>query len=158
MLEIRLLSDHPTSIRSVAKLLKQNVLRLPYTQEAIERELAKYTPHELVNRIHQNPLDILIALYEGQPVGVLIHREDAGTRWIEWLVVDLNYRRLGIGNKLLSELINIAAYSPFHKIWLDTRTENTSAKRFFEAFGFRHLVTIKQHWYGLDYDLYEFLL
>ena len=67
--------------------------------------------------------------------------------WIDDFVMDLHFRRLGIGRALMQRVVNWAKVRHLPGIMLETQDINVPACRFYENFGFRL--------YGFDTYLYK---
>ena len=57
--------------------------------------------------------------------------------WIDDFVVDLHFRRLGVGRALMQRVVNWAKVRHLPGIMLETQDINVPACRFYENFGFR---------------------
>jgi ribosomal-protein-alanine N-acetyltransferase len=68
------------------------------------------------------------------------------TTHIMILAVDLNYRRKGIGSKLLERTIEISEMLPVNLIRLEVRLNNEAAIKFYEKYDFRIINTIKEYY------------
>ncbi|MBK5113463.1 MAG: GNAT family N-acetyltransferase [Candidatus Heimdallarchaeota archaeon] len=68
------------------------------------------------------------------------------TTHIKILAVDLDYRRKGIGSKLLERTIEISEMLPINLIRLEVRLTNNAAIKFYERYGFRIINTIEQYY------------
>jgi ribosomal-protein-alanine N-acetyltransferase len=68
------------------------------------------------------------------------------TTHIMILAVDLDYRRKGIGSKLLERTIEISEMLPINLIRLEVRLTNNAAIKFYERYGFRIINTIEQYY------------
>jgi ribosomal protein S18 acetylase RimI-like enzyme len=88
-------------------------------------------------------------------VGFCISSYDAGLIWLAWFGVLPAARGQGIGGRLLAALSQTMTVRRAHKIWCDTRTANDKAQRVLEAFGFREIAQLRNHWYGQDFLLWE---
>lgn len=67
--------------------------------------------------------------------------------WIDDFVVDLHFRRLGVGRAMMQRVVNWAKVRQLPGIMLETQDINVPACRFYENFGFRL--------YGFDTYLYK---
>ena len=66
---------------------------------------------------------------------------------IDNIFVEENYRRKGIGNKLMSYLISIAIEKRVVNITLEVRVSNIAARKLYKKFGFRE-VALRKYYYG----------
>ena len=53
--------------------------------------------------------------------------------------VDLNYRRLGIGRKMVQVLLNMAKENGYDTVYLDTPTSEIAARTLYERMSFTFL-------------------
>lgn len=144
---------------AVSTLIEKVVSPLDYYSEAARRaEIAKYTPENLVALIREDQQSILIASDPAGPVGFCISRFDDGLLWLAWIGVAASHRHTGLAMELLRALEASARTRGAHKLWCDCRTTNAASKALLERFGFRIICTVKNHWYGHDYHLWEKLI
>ena len=78
----------------------------------------------------------LVAEQEAQPVGFVVAKVVAGDWEIENIVVRANSQRQGIGEQLLSRLIQEARRNGARQILLEVRSQNTAAKNLYNKCGF----------------------
>jgi GNAT superfamily N-acetyltransferase len=100
------------------------ITALPYyNAEAKAGEPAKYTAHQLRDRIHDDLESVLVASAHEKLVGFCFSNKDDHAIWLAWLGVHPDYRRLGIGKLLLDRLEQRAKRLASHKIWCDMRPQ-----------------------------------
>ncbi|MBC5811218.1 MAG: GNAT family N-acetyltransferase [Candidatus Eremiobacteraeota bacterium] len=99
------------------------------------------------------------AAIEGDEVrGVLAVRISASLAHVESLVVATEYRRRGIGRRLLARAEEIANYYNCHKVTLEVPAVGP-ARGFFEACGYKTEAVLPQHTFKKDVAvLRKFLL
>jgi ribosomal protein S18 acetylase RimI-like enzyme len=138
-------------------LLFGQVLRaLPYyNQRAQASELAKYSSDELRELVLADPGSVLVAKIGQRLAGFCVSREDDMLVWLSWIGVHPECRRKGIASALLGALDERARALGAHKIWCDSRTNNELSKTVLAAYGYRQICTIRNHWYGQDFILWE---
>ena len=137
-------------------MFRQLVVGLPYYNEISKRsEIAKYAPESLRMSELESPSSVLVARDEGRLVGFCFSKDDDGLIWLAWFGVHPTYRRRGIGLALLQKLEEIAHNKNSHKIWCDCRTENEASKAALSKYGYIELCTVRKHWYGQDFILWE---
>ena len=126
-----------------------------YNNRAKREESAKYSADKLLQMCDVEPDSILIAILSARVVGYCFSNYDDGVVWASWLGVAPEHRRAGIGLMLLSTVIETLPARRAHKIWCDIRTENVQSRNVLVKMGFRKIVTLTNHWYGQDFDLWE---
>ncbi len=125
-----------------------------YSRAAQNAEMRKYSPAKVFSLLSDSTQILLVAKDGKEIVGFLHGHFDAGTFWVDWIGVSEKYRRSHTASELLSFLENKIRRTA-HKIWLDTRTENKEAVRFFKKNGFKKIATLSDHWYRQDFFLWE---
>lgn len=141
---------------AVSELFAFVVNGLPYYNDAAKRsEIAKYGPEELRASIAEDPDSVLIAKSDAEFLGFCISRSDDSLIWLSWFGVHPNYRNQGIASELLSAFEGSVAAGRSHKIWCDCRTENLASKIILSSRGYIPLCTVRNHWYGQDFILWE---
>lgn len=126
-----------------------------YNAPAIASELTKYSAAGLRALLAGDPQAVLVARDGSELVGFCVSRFDDGTIWLSWFGTAAHARGRGIGTALITALKNRLPSRNAHKIWCDSRTENVESQSVLERAGFRHVVTLTNHWYGQDYFLWE---
>lgn len=140
----------------VATLFQEVVAGIPYYNRLSKRsESEKWSLEVLRAKLRGDAYSILVAHDENEILGFAFTRFDDYLIWIEWFGVDPASRRSGVGSALVQEVVRTAPERKAHKVWCDTRSNNTPAKSTFRKNGFRELVLLKNHWYGEDYILWE---
>lgn len=80
---------------------------------------------------------IIIALVDGKSAGcIALHRLSGDICEMKRLYVRENYRGLGIGKKLISQILEVAFQRNYRFIRLDTLPTMEKAQELYEAFGF----------------------
>ena len=140
-------------------MFRQIVSELPYYNEvAKSAEIAKYTPELLRASVSAKPESVLVARDGSKLAGFCFSEDDDGIIWLAWFGVHPSYRRHGIGQALLQQLEEVARQQSSHKIWCDCRTENEVSKAVLSHHGYTELCTVRNHWYGQDFILWEKLV
>ena len=141
---------------SLAALMHDTIRPLAYYNErAIHAELRKYSADGLRALIADDPEAALVARDAGGLAGFCVSRFDDGTIWLSWFGTAARARSRGIGSSLLAALARTLPSRQAHKIWCDSRVDNTESKSVLERAGFRRVATLTNHWYGQDYYLWE---
>lgn len=89
---------------------------------------------------------LYVAAFDNRLCGyiVLWHINDEGN--IMNLAVNPEYRRQGIGRKLINCIINLAQSKKIHSIFLEVRSKNIPAIRLYESFGFKTYAARKKYY------------
>lgn len=78
-----------------------------------------------------------VAEYDASVIGMVgVQRGAENVAEIRRLRVHPNYRRMGVGTKLMEQAISFCREKAYLKVILDTRIEREPAIRLFEKFGF----------------------
>ena len=126
-----------------------------YNEQALRAELSKYTAGTLRSMLTSDPAAVLVARDGADLTGFCVSRFDDGTIWLSWFGTAPGARRRGVGAALLAGLAKTLPSRRAHKIWCDSRTDNTESASVLERTGFRRIATLTNHWYGQDYFLWE---
>lgn len=126
-----------------------------YNPLAKKHEIARYNAAALAFKIKEDPYAALLACNENEIAGFCISRFDDYTIWLEWFGVTEKYRGAGITKQLLQALEKTVGERACHKIWCDCRTSNQAAIHLLTTTGYTEITTIKNHWYGQDFILWE---
>lgn len=126
-----------------------------YNDRARAEEIAKYSPDNLLLLTKEDPDSVLVATANGEPVGFCISRYDDGLIWLSWFGTKAEFRKLGVGRKLLQALDGTVRGRRAHKIWCDTRVDNLASQSVLEESGFKRIASFTNHWYGHDYFIWE---
>lgn len=126
-----------------------------YNQVAKSSEIAKYSIEALRESALNDPDSVLVAKVGNQVVGFCFSNSDDGLVWLAWFGVHSSFRRQGIGSVLLEKLEESVRNGRSHKIWCDCRTENEGSKVTLSKHGYVELCTVRNHWYGQDFILWE---
>ena len=141
---------------ALAVLMRETIEPLSfYNKRARRAELARYTARGLGALAAADPQSVLVARDGDALVGFCVSRFDDGTIWLSWFGTAAHARGRGIGAALLAALAETLATRHAHKIWCDSRVENTRSRSVLERAGFQRIATLTNHWYGQDYYLWE---
>jgi N-acetylglutamate synthase-like GNAT family acetyltransferase len=78
-----------------------------------------------------------LALEDGKPVGTIgLYELSPDVGYFVRFYVDKNYRRKGIGTRLLSTLTEFAKKNNYKKLFLTTSSDREAANKFFVKMGF----------------------
>jgi ribosomal protein S18 acetylase RimI-like enzyme len=143
-------------VDAVAALMRDVIEPLAYYNERAQRaELEKFTADRLRALVAEDSLGVLVAHDSSGLIGFCVSRFDDGTIWLSWFGTAARARGRGIGASLLAALAKTLPSRHAHKIWCDSRVDNTESKSVLERAGFRRIATLTNHWYGQDYFLWE---
>lgn len=143
-------------IDALAELMRATIEPLTYyNAEARRAELVKYNAAALRALAADDPQAVLVARDQADLIGFCVSRYDDGTIWLSWFGTAARARGRGTGAALLAALANTLAARHAHKIWCDSRTDNTESRSVLERAGFRRIATLTNHWFGQDYFLWE---
>lgn len=71
------------------------------------------------------------------------------------IIIDEKYRHMGLGSKLLDNLIEYLQKNDYRKIFLEVRADNLNAKLFYKKNGFEMINQRKKYYKdGVDADIY----
>lgn len=141
---------------TTGRLMRKVIRSLPICS-ARERcgEAAKYTAAVIRALVKDDPDAVLVAVADGHPVGFCVSRRDDGLLLLEWYGVDAAWRANGIGRQLLERVVTTAARRGCHKLWCDSNMGNKASHSLLCGLGFQPFATVKNHWYGEDFILWE---
>jgi N-acetylglutamate synthase-like GNAT family acetyltransferase len=119
MIKIELLKNHPEAIDSLAQIWHQVLGRIWVPDVPIERVKQRFVEHLNDDSI---PLTF-VALFNAKPIGMCSLRENDGIRpdlmpWLGSLVVDPDYQKQGIGEKLINATKEKAKQLGFEQLFL----------------------------------------
>ena len=146
----------PTEANQVNSIFQKILSTLDYYNDlAKNNERDRYTPTNLINKIKEDEYSVAVALDGEKIIGFCFSRKDDYTIWLEWFAVIEEYRRKGIGKLFLEYLEKTAAYRDAHKIWCDTRANNTKSINLLSSFGYEKIALVEKHWYQQDFILWH---
>jgi ribosomal protein S18 acetylase RimI-like enzyme len=141
-----------------AETLFQTIVRAStyYNEWAKKTELDRYSAAKLAEMAASEPESVVVARAGGELAGFCFsHNDSLGLVWLDWVGVAESCRRRGLARTLVRHLIEAAPARGAHKIWCDTRVGNAAAATIFEKLGFERICELRNHWYGLDYYLWQ---
>ncbi|MEO6316381.1 MAG: GNAT family N-acetyltransferase [Chitinophagaceae bacterium] len=146
----------PQDAEQLAAVLTTLINDIPhYNALAKQHETSRYSPAALLTKINDDRYAVIIAHMGDAIVGFCLSRFDDYTIWLEWFGVIAANRGKGITRQLLNKLEESVAERSCHKIWCDCRTTNQAAIHLLTGAGYAQLATIRNHWYGQDFILWE---
>lgn len=124
-------------------------------------------PEELITSRQPSPTKVkdrlrrythFVAKTGNQIIGVvgcsLVH----GTCMLKHMVIDQRYQRRGVGTTLTNQVIDFARKNNATKVWLDTVPIFSGAISLYQKLGFQKSGILRQHFWGVDVELYELIL
>lgn len=143
-------------VDALAALMRDTIQPLSYYNERARRaELAKYSADGLRSLVAEDPQAVLVARDRTGLIGFCVSRHDDGTLWLSWFGTASRARGRGVGASLLAALAKTLPSRHAHKIWCDSRVDNTQSQSVLERAGFHRITTLTNHWYEQDYYLWE---
>jgi ribosomal protein S18 acetylase RimI-like enzyme len=140
----------------LSALFGQILRALPYYNERAQAaELTKYSAAGLKELIRCDPGSVFVAKVGSKLIGYCFSSHDDALVWMAWIAVHPDYRRTKVASALIQTLEARAQSLGSHKIWCDCRTENEPSKLTLLHNGFRQICTIRNHWFGQDFILWE---
>lgn len=141
-------ADHPTALELFQESVLERQLRDGDTGADIDHLVEGY--------LSDDGSRLWVAEYAGAPVGMVgVQRTKADTAEIRRLRVRTEFRRRGIGSKLLGHAIGFCRETGYLKVVLDVRIERSPAIAMFDKLGFtlartREIEDHKLHVFYLD--------
>jgi ribosomal protein S18 acetylase RimI-like enzyme len=126
-----------------------------YCRSMRDEQLALYTSEYFNKKIEKDRLSVLKASIDGELAGFILSTNQTGPAWIDWLITDPKFRRNGLAERLVLDVVATAPQRNVHKIWCDTRSHNYPAIRIFERLGFTKKCELLCHWHKEDYLIWE---
>lgn len=113
-------------------------------------------PVKNIQRQHENGTTLLVARAKGQIVGFFIGmRHFGGVAFGSHLAVLKDFRRKGIGKKLILRWEEIAKKQGAHALVLQTIAKKTENVKFYESLGFRVIGLHEKFNFGNDYYILQ---
>lgn len=156
-ISIRQMND--ADAEELSNLISEVISPLVYYNElARKTEIEKYSPFRLKESIAEDEDSILLAFCDNRIIGFCITYFDDGLIWLSWIGVHPDFRRYKTAEKLLVKMEESVQARGAHKIWCDCRTVNTASISLLGGLGYKQICTVNNHWYGLDFILWEKLV
>jgi len=129
----------------IRKFLPSDIDKIVEIEKASFKQGA-YSKRRLENLSKKHPNDFLVAKLADKTVGYVIAYNKAGAIDFDSLAVDKKYRKLGIGKKLVSFMLNRFKKKGLKKASLEVRSSNKKAASFFQNLGFKITKVIKSYY------------
>ncbi|MFA6296137.1 MAG: GNAT family N-acetyltransferase [Patescibacteria group bacterium] len=149
------------NIKEFCDLAQRIILDLSYYSDIAKKNYAKsFEVKEIQNKIKNENKLFLSAKNNNKIVGFMYgFFDNTGLFWIEWIGINEENRRKGIGNEILKFLINYLKESKkVHKIVCDIRTSNLPSQKFFAKNKFNKIALLKNFWHKEDFEIWELTL
>ncbi|MCI0497052.1 MAG: GNAT family N-acetyltransferase [Thermoplasmata archaeon] len=91
-------------------------------------------------------------------IGVARCHVECEACYLERMVVDAPFRRMGVGTALVERVVRHANENSCHKVFLNTSPKLTDSMAFYERMGFARCGLFHRHFWGEDVIFYELLL
>jgi len=115
----------------------------------IERESfsAPYPPHIFTGMAKETPETFLVAISKQRTVGYVLASlmKDAGH--ILSIAVRRDFRRRGVGAKLMVEILEVLQRKGVRRVDLEVRESNHAAHEFYRKLGFQEAGLIKEYYH-----------
>lgn len=95
---------------------------------------------------------LLIEEKEGRVVGYIIYADIQGDAELLRIAVDKRYRRTGIGNKLMKDMISELVDAGTDRISLEVRAHNLPAIALYKKYGFEEIFVRENYYHNPDDD------
>jgi ribosomal protein S18 acetylase RimI-like enzyme len=92
---------------------------------------------DIERKLKVNPDWFLIGVLEGKLVATCMVGYEGHRGWINYLAVDLNHQRKGIGRQMMEKAENILKAAGCPKINLQVRETNTEVIQFYKSIGYQ---------------------
>jgi len=100
-------------------------------------------------KLIKNKTNVVFGAFDKEKLAgiIVVKPEDfGGVIYVDWLVVDKNYRNKGVGSRLLTTVDNWALENKYHHLYL--LTQNRKNINFYIKRGYKYLGTHENGWFG----------
>ncbi|MEW5759140.1 MAG: GNAT family N-acetyltransferase [Candidatus Thermoplasmatota archaeon] len=140
-MEISIREAANEDLEGIIELLKELLGAMKDTEDLEHKQLAENCQALFADRSHY----LLVAEHQGKVVGFInfstrrtcLH--SAQSALIDELVVSANYRKQGLGRRLLLAAIEKCKQLGCCEIEVSTETQNTTARKFYSQLGFKEI-------------------
>jgi ribosomal-protein-alanine N-acetyltransferase len=95
---------------------------------------------------------LLVEEMDGRVVGYIIYAYIQGDAELLRIAVDKRYRRMGIGNKLMKDMISELVDAGTDRISLEVRAHNLPAVALYKKYGFEEIFVRDNYYHNPDDD------
>lgn len=110
----------------------------------------KYTPEQVVRLIRDSSKNVVVARVESKLVGFGIMTYYAEQANLDLLAVKHNYRRMKIGSQIVLWLEKVAQTAGAYNVYVQVRSSNTQAIKFYQRLGFQLLDEHRGFYRGIE--------
>lgn len=133
ILETKIEKMNESHLNDIA-LLEKQCFSVPWSRSALEAELEKENSR------------FFVAITKNEVSGYIGANNVLGEVYVNNIAVFYNYRGLGIGEKLLSHLIDVSKEENCDLVTLEVRESNISARKLYEKLNFKK-VGVRKNFY-----------
>lgn len=136
-----LTNDFPEYQTRVAKVYRAHIFNQKYFKKFIKKKI-----------------NCILGAFDGKKlIGFLVmYGHNGGVMEFIWLAVNRNYRKNGIGSRLLIEGEKWSLKNKFHYVFF--HTENIKQVEFYKRKGYEHLGLQRKMYFGIDEHLMQKVL
>jgi ribosomal-protein-alanine N-acetyltransferase len=121
------------------------------SRELIEQDLAwSWTPERVAASGRSRNALVVVARTAEQVAGFAIMRYGDDDAHLDLLGVDPEYRRAGLGRRLVEWLEKPALVAGIRAVFLEVREQNLGAQMFYARLGYRQLARLAQYYQGRE--------
>ena len=109
-----------------------------------------WRPEKVGRQINQRDTVVLVALDGRHVAGFAIMHFGDDTAQLNLLAVHPEYRKSGVGRRMVRWLEKTARVSGVFSVSLEVRATNVDAREFYRALGYRETATLHRYYQGLE--------
>ncbi|MEI7451639.1 MAG: GNAT family N-acetyltransferase [Candidatus Falkowbacteria bacterium] len=146
----------PGDISTFSKIAKEIINGCSHYDKNTKKEELSVYSEKFLHENRKAAKNVYFLVFEGKEVIGFCHGYfDSGTFWLNWLGILPAFRRQGKAAEVLKFLESYLLDRGVHKIWFDTIVTNKESIKFFQKHGYHKFTTLRNHWCGFDYFLWE---
>ena len=111
-----------------------------------------WSEESLGSTFEYNYNHLLVEEKDGRVVGYIIYADIQGDAELLRIAVDKRYRRTGIGNKLMKDMISELVEAGTDRISLEVRAHNLPAIALYKKYGFEEIFVRENYYHNPDDD------
>ena len=109
-----------------------------------------WRPSKVGRQIEQRDTTVLVALDGRHMAGFAIMRFNDESAHLNLLTVHPEFRRTGVGRRMVRWLEKAARVAGIFSVALEVRATNTEARHFYQALGYHETATLHRYYQGLE--------